>query len=176
MLEISRLAPIKVLTTPLLVAAAAFLAHSAMFPSAATGQETCAHPDVLLTLGEITFIDHSEEGAGPGDNRVLIHYLTDENGEDVGYAHVLSTVLHPPEPGVTSIYVEGTMHLAGGTLHWTDVQTIVDPTDTSRSTPDPIEAVISGGTGAFRHASGVYHGVPQGDDAYNISFDISCNG
>ncbi|MEM7443527.1 MAG: hypothetical protein AAF414_09390 [Pseudomonadota bacterium] len=171
--------PSRIVRTSAIVAAGSFLAISTMTPSAAVGQDECAHPDILSTFGEVAYIDHSDEGAGPGDNRVLIHHLTDEDGDDVGFAHVLSTVMHSPESGEsgeTHIHLEGTVHLDDGVLHWSDVQTLFDPTDTSRTAEETFEAVVTGGTGAFRHASGVIHGEPLGDGAFSISFDISCNG
>lgn len=152
------------------------IALSTLTPSPAAGQEACTLPDMILTVGEVTFIDNNEEGVGPGDNRVLIHYLSDENGEELGFVHAMSTVLHAPEPGAVTMYARGSVHVDGGTLHWTNTSTLEDPADTSRSTDDTFETVVVGGTGAFRHARGIIHLAPLVDNSYDMSFDISCEG
>ncbi|MEM7445945.1 MAG: hypothetical protein AAF414_21665 [Pseudomonadota bacterium] len=156
--------------------ASACLALSPMAPSAASGQEGCELPNILLRVGEIAFIDHGDDGVTPGDNRVLLHYLFDDDGEEIGTVHALSTVLHSPTAEGTTIYVEGTLHVDSGTVHWTNTQTLADPGDTSRSTADHVETVIAGGTGAFQHARGIMLVTPLDDNEYELSFDIVCDG
>ncbi|MEM1153268.1 MAG: hypothetical protein AAGI44_03950 [Pseudomonadota bacterium] len=151
-----------------------FFALTGLASSTAAGQDNCSLPDMILTVGEITFVDNGDEGVSPGDNRILTHYLADENGEDIGVVNVISTVLHSPAPESTTMYAEGSMHFETGTLHWSNTSTLVDAADTSRTTDDAFDTVVLGGTGDFRYATGTFHLAPRADGSYDMSFDISC--
>jgi hypothetical protein len=116
-----------------LAVTASILALYATTATVAVGREDCHFPDVVWTLGDISFIAHGENGPTVGDRRVLTHTLSDTDGQQVGIVHAMSTVLHSPDAGATTIYVDGTMMFDTGTLHWSNVQTLADPSDTTRS-------------------------------------------
>ncbi|MEM8564162.1 MAG: hypothetical protein AAGF57_18130 [Pseudomonadota bacterium] len=156
------------------IAGSLLLALTGLHSTTAAGQDNCSLPDMLLTVGEITFVDNGDEGVSPGDNRILTHHLADENGDEVGIVNVISTVLHSPVPAATTMYAEGAMHFDAGTLHWSNTSTLVDAADTSRTTDDAFDTVVLGGTGAFRYATGTFHLAPRADGSYDMSFDISC--
>ncbi|MEM7279670.1 MAG: hypothetical protein AAF385_16285 [Pseudomonadota bacterium] len=158
------------------LAVTAMLLWSSLELSLAAAQEDCHIPDLVLRIGEIAYIDHSGDGVTPGDNRVLIHHLFDGGGEEIGLTHAVSTVLHSPSEEGTTIYVKGTFHLDGGTVYWVNTQVLADPLNTDRSTADRVETVITGGTGTYQNASGVFFVSPLEHDQYALEFDILCQG
>ncbi|MEM1153267.1 MAG: hypothetical protein AAGI44_03945 [Pseudomonadota bacterium] len=158
------------------VRAAAILLALSRVASPAVAQEDCNIPDLILHLGEIAYIDHNGEGPTPGDNRILTHSLFSENGEEVGVVHAMSTILHSPSQEGTTIYVKGVFYFDDGKLYWANTQTLANPLDKDTSTADQIETVVTGGTGAYQNARGVFFLSPIEQNQYSLQFDIFCAG
>ncbi len=136
-------------------------------------QDSCDLDDLLISLGQIEYVDHGSEGPSVGDKRILLLHLDDESGARVGHVNAISTVLHGTDDASTTIHVEGTVHLEDGRFHWTNTQTLADPSDTSRSTSDEVSSVVFGGTGVFQNATGIMLSRPEGDGG-RLIFDLSC--
>lgn len=152
------------------VTAAFVLASSKSF---AIAQDNCDLEDLLISIGEVEYVDNGREGPSAGDNRILLLHLHDESGEHVGHVNAISTVLHGFESDITTIHVEGTVHLEGGRFHWTNTQTLADPQDTTRSTNDEVHSVVLGGSGVFENVGGIMISRPEGDGG-RLIFNLSC--
>lgn len=145
------------------------------FEHVAAQDSGCALPDLTAKTQKIVFLGDDAEEAKPGDRRILLHLLFDDAGREVGDVHVHSTVMHPRDDDSSTIYVQGTMNLENGSLHWSSNQLLSDPTDETRSNESADESVVSGGTGDFRHARGAIIVSPIDRETFRVEFEIICD-
>ena len=127
------------------------------------------------SLGTMAFVDLGAEGKSPGDQRVIRNTLQDQDGNEVGAIHIVSTLLAEQGPdGEDRLMAQGVVDLPNGTI---SVVTLlaVPAADASPGPDKPNESPVTGGTGAFAHATGVMTTTTLEDGRRELSFDLRCD-
>jgi hypothetical protein len=86
---------------------------------------------------------------------VIRNALSDQDGNDVGAIHITSTLVSEEGPESEDLLVaRGVVDLPNGTISVVTLLTV--PAAEARPGPDkPNDSPVTGGTGAFAHATGV---------------------
>ncbi|MEM7443605.1 MAG: hypothetical protein AAF414_09785 [Pseudomonadota bacterium] len=114
-------------------------------------------------------IDHPPEGDSPGDIRVGLRELADQDGNPAGALYFVSTLAQLSDEGEHLFVADFQVDLPDGLLVGsTNFQRVNDTTQESA----PLVIVITGGSGAYRGASGVLE-IESGDRP-SYSFDLDC--
>lgn len=147
--------------------------HGSAHAQDMTGPE-CGSFTLERTLGSMTFVDLGAEGKSPGDQRVIRNTLTDQDGNELGSIHIISTLL--PEDGANGedhLLADAVVELANGTLSVVSLLTV--PTADQSPGPDkPNQSAVTGGTGAFANATGVMITSTRDDGRRELAFELTC--
>lgn len=132
----------------------------------------CA-PMTLTGDGSGRVVNHHDAGlGGPGDRRVMIRDVQ-RAGETIGKWRTVVEVLDPgesPRAMGTNVW-----ELDDGEIHMIEISNLIRSFgDTSQPSINKTEGAITGGTGAYAHATGTvvitFDGV-----AATFEFDIKCD-
>ena len=157
---------------------AATVAGTLLWGGPGIAQDTgpaCGAFTLERTLGSMTFVDLGAEGKSPGDQRVLRNTLSDQDGNEVGSIHIISTLLSEDGPeGEDLLLAHGVVELPNGTISVVTLLT-VPAADESPGPDKPNHSSVTGGTGAFVHATGVMTTITRDDGTRELSFDLKCD-
>jgi hypothetical protein len=154
-------------------AAAMLLWHGPCFAQDVAGP-ACGSFTLERTLGSMTFVDLGAEGKSPGDQRVIRNTLADQDGNEVGAIHIISTFLSGEGPeGEDLLLANGVVELTTGTLSVATLLT-VPAADQSPGPGKPNHSSVTGGTGAFANATGVMITTTRDDGRRELSFELTC--
>jgi hypothetical protein len=163
-----RLAVLVATTAGMLVGAGSGLAQDV------TGPE-CGSFAVERTLGSMTFVDLGAEGKSPGDQRVIRNTLTDQDGNELGSIHIISTLMSEDGPeGEDLLLANAVVELSSGTLSVVTLLT-VPAADQSPGPGKPNHSAVTGGTGTFANAAGVMITTTRDDGRRELSFELTCD-
>lgn len=160
---------------PLFTAAAiAFISSVAAAAQGGIAPE-CGPFRMMLENEHRHFVDVGQEGASPGDMRVLRMNLKDEGGNKAGTLHI-SSVLLPPVMEEGAQNVQATQHhvFENGTI--ASIAIILQP-DMDNIDVEPVasyDAPVLGGTGEFIHVSGAINRSMDVDGNIWFSYDLRC--
>ena len=129
-----------------IVAVGLLVSGTAAATSSAKGKRTLR---IVATYSQTEFLDLGTTGASLGDQFVFSETLT-RRGREIGESGGVCTVTHvtPPYDTVT-FHCVATLSLRGGQI---TLQGVVE--ETGEFDPEPFRVAITGGTGAYRGASG----------------------
>ena len=157
----------------MLAAAGMLMWHGPCVAQDVPGPE-CGPFTVERTLGSMTFVDLGAEGKSPGDQRVVRNTLTDQDGNEVGSIHIISTLLSEEGPeGEDLLLANGVVELTTGTLSVVTLLT-VPAADESPGPGKPNHSAVTGGTAAFANATGVMITTTRDDGRRELSFELTC--
>jgi hypothetical protein len=135
----------------------------------------CGSFTLERTLGSMTFVDLGAEGKSPGDQRVIRNTLSDRGGNEVGSIHIISTLVSADGPeGEDQLLARAVVDLPNGTISVVTLLT-VPGADESPGPDKPNDSSVTGGTGAFAHATGVMTTTTREDGARELSFELRCD-
>jgi hypothetical protein len=153
---------------------AAAVAGTVIWGGPGTAQDTagpeCGSFTLERTFGSMTFVDLGPEGKSPGDQRVVRNMLTDQDGNAVGSIHIIATLLSKED----LLLARGVVDLPNGTISF-DTLLTVPAADESPGPAIPNYSSVTGGTGAYAHATGVMITTTRDDDSRELSFDLRCD-
>jgi hypothetical protein len=138
-----------------------------------TGPE-CGPFTLERTQRSMAFVDLGAEGKSPGDQRVMRNTLADQDGNELGSVHIISTLVSEDGPeGEDLLLAQSVVDLPNGTISYVTLLT-VPAADESPGSAKPNYSSVTGGTGAFAHATGVMTTVTRDDGVRELSFDLRC--
>ena len=138
---------------------------------AAHSQTSDACAPFTVSAGDersVEYVDHGNEGPGPGDLRIGRRALVDEAGNTVGYHRwVLISLDAPPGSG----YGTHVLNLDDGQIHYHILSEVVGPFhNTEQASVGDHTGVVVGGTGAYSFARGT---VDRSFDGLKGTFTIN---
>lgn len=146
--------------------------------SPAAAAPACEDALMFMSSESILFLGDEIEGAKPGDRRILDWRVHDAEGNDLGSFHVITTVLSDTTDGhlITAV---GSVLLDNGEIHATITAELPDASSEARSSAEPVDWAIVGGTGEFAHAYGTLVTGPPPDaadslDDWPMVFTMAC--
>ena len=131
-----------------------------------------------MSSENILFLGEEIESAKPGDRRILDWRVHDAEGNDLGSFHVVTTVLRDSADGHL-ITAAGSVVLNNGEIHASTTAELPDASSETRSSAEPVDWAIVGGTGDFAHAYGTLVTGPPQDaadslDDWSMEFAMAC--
>ena len=143
---------------------------------AAHSQTSDACAPFTVSAGDersVEYVDHGNEGPGPGDLRIGRRALVDEAGNTVGYHRwVLINLDAPPGAGERSEYYGNhVLNLDEGQIYYQVLAQVVGPPEkTEQASTGDYTGVVVGGTGAYSFARGT---VDRSFDGLKGTFTIN---
>ena len=151
-----------------------------LIPTTGHAIETC-EPFAIVSPNEgrmIEFIDLEPEGVSPGDFRVGLGPLVNQDGDVVGEIEWIATIVRPDSEGNTRQMADAVLRLATGDILYRMLpeRTIREGNITELSV-SPVEAtrLITGGTGVFANASGDVAWDRDDEDNITFTVNVTCN-
>lgn len=132
----------------------------------------CGDFSVTLERDAVEYIDHGEPGLTTGDRRVGRYFLNDDQGVRIGTMDYITTVLVPTSTGHHPLHAIGHHLFDNGQITHSLIYDLTDPTSEADVAEQAV-FTVTGGTGAFEHASGVIQLVER-DGTRQLSYSLSC--
>ena len=129
--------------------------------------DACGEMHLMQSAEEITFVDHGEEGVGPGDQRILRWAVKDLAGAVIGTFYVVTTVLQVFDDGDVAM-ATGHIVFEHGDIAVAALGLLRDAGNTTESNRTAVTWSITGGTGAFVGATGEVINGPPAEDANDL--------
>jgi hypothetical protein len=153
------------LTVLAIVALGVLLFGSAVASAHGKGKQTLR---LTATENQSEYMDNGTSGPSLGDQLVISETLH-KNGREVGTSGIVCTVTEVTPPyDVITFHCAATLSLRRGQITIQGLLEIQGEND-----PGPFTVAITGGTGAYRGASGeaVIRDVSETESAYTLRFD-----
>lgn len=131
---------------------------------------SCGAFDLVGANKTTDIVDAAPDGDSPGDTRIGMRELVDETGSPIGALHFVSTLIRLGESDDHHFSGDFQIVLPDGFLIGSTIYQ--RPNVVNQDTP-PLTVVLTGGTGAYRDASGILE-IGAGETP-TYSFDLTCD-
>ncbi|MEM7444883.1 MAG: hypothetical protein AAF414_16290 [Pseudomonadota bacterium] len=134
--------------------------------------------ELFLSAQSIEFLGDEIEGAQAGDRRILVNRLHDEEGNDLGESHIVTTVVAETSDGSHLLTATGTVIFPTGRIYVASSGDIPDAADETIAVGG--HWAIVGGTEEFAHATGWITSAPPEHEPsslgdWTVTVDIECD-
>lgn len=139
-----------------------------------SAEPSCGTFTVIIRYDTGTPVDNSDEGPGPGDQRILRYLAYDADDKQVGQMLITATVMPQREDGDYDLHSHLVHTFQNGTIVSVESPRLSEVLRTEVSPSHVIEGAVTGGTGAFAGATGTTHAEPIENGVYRKTFELSC--
>lgn len=120
------------------------------------------------------FRDHGDDGVGAGDQQVIRAHLLNEEGTRIGTQNYIAIMMPSDDDGQHSVIGIVFEEFPNGALTSIALAHLADPEGSSQPPVHQVQRPVTGGTGAFAHASGVITANTRDDGVRELTFDLIC--
>ena len=157
----------------IVAAAVGFTSFSGASAQDAKGPE-CGTFVVTQESPTLHFLDHGNDGAGTGDQRIIRANLMDEDGNRLGTQNIVAVLLQPDEDGRHPLMATIHDEFSNGGITTLAIGYAPDTGESARPPEHELQRSVTGGTGAFAHATGTVSSRTRDDGVREYRFDIIC--
>lgn len=136
----------------------------------------CGSFDVVIRQDARKYVDHGDEGASPGDQRLNRATLLDPEGNKLGDSYLVATML-PLKDGEDDYTVHSSTvsEFPNGTITAIGIARPKDPESEQAGIAHPVVWTVTGGTGAFVTARGTMTATTRDDGARALKVELTCD-